>query len=163
MAHASEQLCPEAKLLKPAHLEPMLHNNRSQCSEKPEHRNSEWPLLAATRESLCTAKRTQCNQKLKELIDLKRDVLESKSSQINKKNGITILIFQNMIATSQIWIFNLINTHLLSTRKNFLIDPMSSRAWDVRPVKQLRYINFSFSLFYFLENIEKTVMFLYFT
>ena len=35
---------------------------RSRCSEKPVHCNREWPLLPATRESPCTAMRTQCRQ-----------------------------------------------------------------------------------------------------
>ena len=39
------------QLLKPTHLEPMLHNKRSHHNEKPVHRNKEQPLLAATRES----------------------------------------------------------------------------------------------------------------
>ena len=40
----------EPQLLKPTLLEPA-------------HRNEEQPLLAATRESLCTATKTQCSQK----------------------------------------------------------------------------------------------------
>ena len=51
------------QLLKPAHLEPMLHNNRSHCNEKPPHLNEEWPPLAVTRESLHAATKTQCSQK----------------------------------------------------------------------------------------------------
>ena len=39
------------QLLKPAHLEPGLHNKRSHCSEKAEHRDEEKPPLATTRES----------------------------------------------------------------------------------------------------------------
>ena len=46
------------QLLKPAHLEPMLHNKRS-------HRNEEKPPLAATRESPHTATKTQRSQKKK--------------------------------------------------------------------------------------------------
>ena len=30
--------------------EPMLHNKRGHCNEKPVNHNEEWPLLAATRE-----------------------------------------------------------------------------------------------------------------
>ena len=37
------------QLLKPARLEPMLHNKRSHCNEKPAHHNEEQPPLAATR------------------------------------------------------------------------------------------------------------------
>ena len=54
-----------SQLLKPVRLEPVLHNKRSHCSEKPAHCNEEQPLLAATREILCTAKKTQCSQKKK--------------------------------------------------------------------------------------------------
>ena len=32
---------PVPQLLKPAHLEPVLHNKRSHCNEKPAHRNEE--------------------------------------------------------------------------------------------------------------------------
>ena len=53
------------QLLKPACLEPVLHNKRSHRSEKPTHRNEEWPPLAATRESLHTATKTQRSQKKK--------------------------------------------------------------------------------------------------
>ena len=45
-------------------LEPVLCNKRSHHSEKPAHYNCEWPLLAATRESLPIATRTRCNQKI---------------------------------------------------------------------------------------------------
>ena len=38
-------------LLKPTHLEPVLHNKRSHCNEKPAHRNEEYPPLATTREN----------------------------------------------------------------------------------------------------------------
>ena len=51
------------QLLKPTHLEPMLCNKRSHHNEKPAHCNKELPLLSATRESLCTATKTQCSQK----------------------------------------------------------------------------------------------------
>ena len=44
-------------------LEPVLHNKRSRCSEKPVHYNGEQPLLAATRESLSVAANTQHGQK----------------------------------------------------------------------------------------------------
>ena len=51
------------QLLKPVHLEPVLHNKRSHCNEKPMHRNKEEPPLAATRESLRAATKTQSSQK----------------------------------------------------------------------------------------------------
>ena len=53
------------QLLKPVSLEPMLHNKRSHCNEKPMHRNKEQPPLAATRESPRAATKTQCSQKKK--------------------------------------------------------------------------------------------------
>ena len=53
------------QLLKPTCLEPVLCNKRSHRNEKPTHRNEEQPLLAATRESLHAAKKTQCSQKFK--------------------------------------------------------------------------------------------------
>ena len=51
------------QLPKPVHLEPVLCNKRSHRNEKPMHHNEEQPLLAATRESLCTAMKTQQSQK----------------------------------------------------------------------------------------------------
>ena len=51
------------QLLKPARLEPVLRNKRSHRSEKPAHRNEQQPPLAATRESLHAATKTQCSQK----------------------------------------------------------------------------------------------------
>ena len=50
------------QLLKPMHREPVLHNKRSHCNEKPTHRSEEWPPLAATRESPCAAMKTQRSQ-----------------------------------------------------------------------------------------------------
>ena len=50
------------QLRKPAHLEPVLHNMRSPCNQKPEHRNEEQPSLTATRESLLTAIKTHHSQ-----------------------------------------------------------------------------------------------------
>ena len=39
--HAAEQLSPRATLLKPEHLEPVFHNKRGHCNEKPEHHKEE--------------------------------------------------------------------------------------------------------------------------
>ena len=73
--HAAEQLSPCAtttkpvlrahapQLLKPACLEPVLYNKRSHDNEKSTHHNVEQPQLAATRESLHTATKTQHSQK----------------------------------------------------------------------------------------------------
>ena len=50
------------QLLKPTHLEPVLHNKRSHRNEKPSHHNKEQPPLTATRESPRAATKTQHNQ-----------------------------------------------------------------------------------------------------
>ena len=52
------------QLLKPVHLEPVFLNKRSHCNEKLMHRNEEGPPLAATRESLRAATKTQHSQKI---------------------------------------------------------------------------------------------------
>ena len=54
----------ESQLLKPVCLEPVLCNKRSHHNEKPTHLNEEEPLLAATRESLRAATKTQHSQKI---------------------------------------------------------------------------------------------------
>ena len=51
------------QLLRPTRLEPVLHNKRSHCNEKPTRRNEEWPLLATAKESPHTATKTQHSQK----------------------------------------------------------------------------------------------------
>ena len=51
------------QLLEPVHLEPVLRNKRSHCSEKPEHRNERVAPAHAARESPCTATKTQRSQK----------------------------------------------------------------------------------------------------
>ena len=51
------------ELLKPTNLEPVLLNKRSHHNEEPTHRNEEKPPLTATRESPCTAMKTQPSQK----------------------------------------------------------------------------------------------------
>ena len=51
------------QLLKPMHIEPVLHSKRSHLSEKPAHHNEESPLLSATRESPRTVTKTQPSQK----------------------------------------------------------------------------------------------------
>ena len=61
--HNCSALVPQ--LLKPAHLESVLHNKRSHLNEKPVHRNKEQPPLTATRESPHAATKTQCSQKRK--------------------------------------------------------------------------------------------------
>ena len=52
------------QLLKPACLEPVLHNKRSQHNKKPMHCNEEYPLLS-TRESPRMATKNQHSQKKK--------------------------------------------------------------------------------------------------
>ena len=61
--HAAEQLGPWATTTKPVRLEPVLRNKRGRDSERPAHRDEEWPPLAATRESPCTEMKTQHSQK----------------------------------------------------------------------------------------------------
>ena len=61
--HAAEQLGPWATTIEPARLEPVLLNKRGRDSERPAHRDEEWPPLAATRESPCTETKTQHSQK----------------------------------------------------------------------------------------------------
>ena len=53
--HAAERLGPE----------PMLRNKRGRDSERPTHRDEEWPPLATTRESPRTETKTQHSQKFK--------------------------------------------------------------------------------------------------
>ena len=61
--HATERLGPWATTTEPAHLEPVLRNKRGHNSERPAHRDEEWPPLAATRESPHTETKTQHGQK----------------------------------------------------------------------------------------------------
>ena len=61
--HAAEQLGPSATTTEPARLERMLRNKRGRDSERPTHRDEEWPPLAATRESPRTETKTQHSQK----------------------------------------------------------------------------------------------------
>ena len=56
--HAAEQLGPWATTAEPARLEPVLRNKRGRDSERPAHRDEEWPPLAATRESPRTETKT---------------------------------------------------------------------------------------------------------
>ena len=55
---AAEQLGPWATTPEPARLEPVLRNKRGRDSERSAHRDEEWPLLAATRESPRTETKT---------------------------------------------------------------------------------------------------------
>ena len=61
--HAAEQLGPWATTTEPARLEPVLLNKRGRDSERPVHRDEEWPPLAATRESPHTEMKTQHSHK----------------------------------------------------------------------------------------------------
>ena len=65
--HAAEQLGPWATTTEPASLEPVLCNRRGRDSERPAHRDEEWPPLAATRESPRTETKTQHSQKIKKI------------------------------------------------------------------------------------------------
>ena len=66
--HAAEQLGPWATITEPARLEPVLRNKRGHDSERPAHRDEEWPSLATTRESPRTETKTQHSHKLKKKI-----------------------------------------------------------------------------------------------
>ena len=61
--HAAERLGPWATTTEPVHLEPVLRNKRGRDSERPAHRDEEWPPLAAIRESPHTETKTQHSQK----------------------------------------------------------------------------------------------------
>ena len=61
--HAAEQLGPWATTTEPARLEPVLRNGRGRDSERPAHRDEEWPPPATTRESPRTETKTQHGQK----------------------------------------------------------------------------------------------------
>ena len=61
--HAAEQLGPWAMTTEPARLEPVLRNKRGRDSERPAHRDEEWPPLATTRESPGTETKTQHSHK----------------------------------------------------------------------------------------------------
>ena len=74
--HAAEQLGPWATTTETAHLEPVLCNKRGHDSERPAHRDEEWPSLAATRESPSTETKTQhSNQSINQQINLKKKKL----------------------------------------------------------------------------------------
>ena len=66
--HAAEQLGPWTTITEPARLEPVLRNKRGHDSERPAHRDEEWPPLAATGESRRTETKTQHRQKKKKKI-----------------------------------------------------------------------------------------------
>ena len=61
--HAAEWLGPWATITEPARLEPVLRSKRGRDSERPAHRDEEWPPLAATGESPCTETKTQHSHK----------------------------------------------------------------------------------------------------
>ena len=61
--HATEHLGPWATVTEPARLEPVLRNERGRGSERPTHRDEEWPPLAATGGSPRTETKTQHSHK----------------------------------------------------------------------------------------------------
>ena len=63
--HAAERLGPWAPIAEPACLEPVLRNKRGRDSERPAHRDEEWPPLAANGESTGTETKTQHSHKYK--------------------------------------------------------------------------------------------------
>ena len=54
---------PMSQTTKPARLEPVPRNKRGRDSERPVHRDEEWPPLAATRECPHIETKTQHSQK----------------------------------------------------------------------------------------------------
>ena len=71
------------QLLKPACQEPLLYNVRSHHNETPTHCNEEQPLLSTTRESPCTAVKTQWSQK-KNLLKKSKNIKVLWTSQYNQ-------------------------------------------------------------------------------
>ena len=61
--HAAERLGPWATIAEPARLEPVLRNGRGRDSERPAHRDEDWPPLAAAGGSPRTETKTQHSQK----------------------------------------------------------------------------------------------------
>ena len=59
----AEQLGPWATTTEPARLEPVLRNKRGRDSERPAHRDEEWPPLATAGESPRTEMKTQHSHK----------------------------------------------------------------------------------------------------
>ena len=55
--HAAEQLSPWATITEPVRLEPVLHNGRGRDSERPAHRDEEWPHLPQLEKALAQKRR----------------------------------------------------------------------------------------------------------
>ena len=70
--HAAERLGPWATTTEPACLESVLRSGRGRDSERPAHRDEEWPPLAATGEGPCTGTKTQHSQKIKINLKIKK-------------------------------------------------------------------------------------------
>ena len=79
--HATEQLGPWATTTEPARLEPVLCNKRGRDSERPAHRDEEWPPLAATGESPCTETKTQHSQKKPKINKIKNFFKNAKKKE----------------------------------------------------------------------------------
>ena len=73
--HAAERLGPWATITEPVHLEPVLRNKRGCDSERPVHRDEEWPPLATTRGSPHTETKIQHSHKY-----IKKNKLKKKAS-----------------------------------------------------------------------------------
>ena len=82
--HAAEQLGPWATNTEPACLEPVLHNKRGRDSERPVHRDEEWPPLAATRESPRTETKTHAAKNKNKL----------KKKKIGKNTGCRVRLLE---------------------------------------------------------------------
>ena len=62
-AREPQLLSLRATITEPARLEPVLRNKTGRDSERPTHRDEEWPPLAATGESPRTEMKTQHSHK----------------------------------------------------------------------------------------------------
>ena len=67
--HAAEELSLWATTTEPVRLEPVLRNKRGCDSERPTHRDEEWPLLAITGESPRTEMKKSNTAKNKKIIN----------------------------------------------------------------------------------------------
>ena len=64
-SHMPQSNWARATTAEPACLEPVLHNKRGHDTERPAHRDEEWPPLAAARGSPHTETKTQHSPKNK--------------------------------------------------------------------------------------------------
>ena len=63
--HAADQLGPWATITEPARLEPVLRNKRGRDSERPAHRDEEWPRSPQLEKALAQKRRPNTTKKIK--------------------------------------------------------------------------------------------------